>query len=389
VIKSLCPIFFSSLSEADGVKKKYSFCLITYSPLGKAGITPLLNLIKIFRDIGLDVCLISGGDVLGGLTSERNVYLFETAHKIGSNFVTRIFNHLCMQVKMLSYVVKASTECDFFVIFLGESLIMPILALKIMGKKPTLMLGITPSKKHFVNEDVFSKLWVLLININMRFADRLIVYSNKIIQDSNLTRYRHKIILAHEHSVDFTEFYIEQNLNERRCIIGYVGRLSRVKGTLNLVQAIPLLSQEKEMTFLIAGTGELYSEIERFIRDNELEAQVTLAGWIPHNDLPRTLNKLKLLVLPSYSEALPNILLEAMACGTPVLATPVGAIPDIIKDGETGFLLESNDPKHIADKIVELLGKPELLEKVSKNAYKWVRENFNQEKTLDSWQRVF
>jgi glycosyltransferase involved in cell wall biosynthesis len=77
-----------------------------------------------------------------------------------------------------------------------------------------------------------------------------------------------------------------------------------------------------------------------------------------------------------------------MACETPVLATPVGAIPDIIRDGETGFLLKSNDPKYIAEKIVDLLNKPELLEKVSKNAYKWVRENFSEEKTLESWRRI-
>jgi len=63
-----------------------------------------------------------------------------------------------------------------------------------------------------------------------------------------------------------------------------------------------------------------------------------------------------------------------MACGTLVLATPVGAIPDVIKDNETGFLLKSNDPEHIAERIIELLNKPDLLEKVSVNAYNYVRE---------------
>jgi glycosyltransferase involved in cell wall biosynthesis len=97
---------------------------------------------------------------------------------------------------------------------------------------------------------------------------------------------------------------------------------------------------------------------------------------------------MKLLVLPSYTEGLPNIVLEAMACGTVVLATPVGAIPDIIKDGETGFLLKSNDPKHIAERILELLNKPELLDKVSINAYNYVRKNFSYEKTLDAWRKI-
>jgi len=58
------------------------------------------------------------------------------------------------------------------------------------------------------------------------------------------------------------------------------------------------------------------------------------------------------------------------------------------KDGETGFLLKSNDPKHISDKIIDLLNKPELLEKVSKNAYNYVRENFSYEKTLESWRKI-
>jgi len=79
---------------------------------------------------------------------------------------------------------------------------------------------------------------------------------------------------------------------------------------------------------------------------------------------------------------------EAMACGTPVLATQVGAIPDIIKDNETGFLLKSNDPKHITERTVGLLNKPELLEEVSINAYNYVRANFSYEKTLQIWRKI-
>ncbi|MGB9693709.1 MAG: glycosyltransferase [Fervidobacterium sp.] len=63
-------------------------------------------------------------------------------------------------------------------------------------------------------------------------------------------------------------------------------------------------------------------------------------------------------------------------------------MPNIIKDGETGSLLKSNHPKHIAEKIIELLNKPELLEKVSINAYNYVRENFSYEKTLESWRKI-
>jgi len=92
--------------------------------------------------------------------------------------------------------------------------------------------------------------------------------------------------------------------------------------------------------------------------------------------------------LPSFTEGLPNILLEAMACGTPVLATSVGAVPDVVNERKTGFLLKSTRPEHIAKRIVELLGNPSLLERVSEGAYRFVREKFRYEKTLEIWTNV-
>lgn len=172
-------------------------------------------------------------------------------------------------------------------------------------------------------------------------------------------------------------------------MVGYVGRLSKVKGILNLIEAMPfVLKGRVDTSFVICGEGGLVNEVEKIIKAEGVEAHVRSIGWVAHQDVPQYLNELKLLVLPSFTEGLPNVILEAMACGTPVLATRVGAIPDIIKDGETGFLLKSNDPKHIADKIVELLNKPELLEKVSENAYEWVRQNFSKEKTIKLWQEI-
>lgn len=114
-----------------------------------------------------------------------------------------------------------------------------------------------------------------------------------------------------------------------------------------------------------------------------------LISWagISHDDLPRYLNQLRLLVLPSYTEGLPNIMLEAMACGTSVLATPVGAIPDVIIDGKTGFIMENNSPECIAENVIRALNSP-ALDKIAEEGRRFVEENFTFEQVIERWKEV-
>jgi glycosyltransferase involved in cell wall biosynthesis len=94
------------------------------------------------------------------------------------------------------------------------------------------------------------------------------------------------------------------------------------------------------------------------------------------------MNKMKLLVFPSYSEGLPSTLLEGMACGTPVLVTPVGAMPDIIQDGKNGFIMQNNSPECIAKNIRRALDHPDL-EVISKNARTLIEKNFSYKATVE------
>jgi len=100
--------------------------------------------------------------------------------------------------------------------------------------------------------------------------------------------------------------------------------------------------------------------VKHELRISGLKDKVMFTGWVPHEELPKYLNDIKLYVLPSYSEGLPKATLEAMACGTPVLVTPVGGIPDVIKDGKTGFITEDNSSECIARNIIRALSHPNL-----------------------------
>lgn len=202
-----------------------------------------------------------------------------------------------------------------------------------------------------------------------------------------MEKYQSKISIAHEHVLDFDNFNILKDLSERDNLVGYIGRLSEEKGPMNFVHAISELSRDGSIKFIIGGSGRLLDKIRSYLKNNCLNANIELIGWIPHTDLPPHLNNLRLLVVPSYSEGLPNIMLEAMACGTPVLATPVGAIPDIIADGDTGFLMENNSPECIASNVIRALEHPDL-KGVAQRARSLVEREFTFERAVEGWRAV-
>ncbi len=178
-------------------------------------------------------------------------------------------------------------------------------------------------------------------------------------------------------------------LRDRQFLVGYVGRLSEEKGVLEFADALPLLLADRPgERAVIIGDGDLGGAIASSIRRGGVAERVLQTGKIENRDLPGYLNAIRLLVIPSHFEGLPNILLEAMACGTPVLATPVGAIPDVIADGRTGFLMENNTSGCIAANVVRALNFPDL-ERVVENGRWFVEENFTFERAVARWRDVF
>jgi glycosyltransferase involved in cell wall biosynthesis len=378
------------------MKKNFNICIVIYS-LSQVGRAPLSNLVRLFSALANRVYVVSGVRDNSALENgtyldlNANVHLTKVIHKVDLTLLMRIINYMYVQLKILCYITIASRQVDDFVFFLaGEFLFIPILVLKLLRKKVVLMLAGVSTKEYSIGKDPFRKFVSLITGFSLSLANKLIIYSHKLASEEEFVRYQGKIITAHEHFLDFSKFTMAKKVYEKQKIVGFLGRLSEEKGILDFIRAMPLIvKRNKDAYFVVGGVGNLFGKIVRMIKDEGLEAHVKLVGWVPYEDIPLYLNRFRLLVLPSFTEGLPNILLEAMACGTAVLATAVGAIPDIIKDGETGFLLKSTNPEYIAERIIELLNKPKLLEKVSVNAYWYVRENFRYEETLEAWRKVF
>lgn len=168
------------------------------------------------------------------------------------------------------------------------------------------------------------------------------------------------------------------NNSEKSPVILTVGRLDKNKGFNYIIDAMPKLIRKFPGTKLvIAGDGPEKDNLLTQIKSLHLEQNVCLVGAVRNKDLPKFYNTADLFVLPSLKEGLGVVLLEAMACGTPVIGSNVGGITDIIKDNENGLLTKPKDPTDIANKITQLLSNEKLRRKLSENGLKTVKERFS------------
>jgi glycosyltransferase involved in cell wall biosynthesis len=310
----------------------------------------------------------------------------------------RIPKYVIVQLKLMYHLIKMKARFDIAIFYVGGGgLILPMLTAKLLRKKIVLIMpgSVVRSAAEVYKGAlwgfggfVFPRLLAVLEGLSCRLSNQIVVYSPSLITFGNLGKYKGKIIIAHEHFLDFNLFRVEKALAERDKLIGYIGRLSEEKGTMNFIKAIPEVLKVKEnFKFLIIGQGPLYSKIKGFLNEHNLNDRVSLLDWIPHDEMPKYLNRLKLLVLPSYTEGLPNIILEAMACGTPVLATLVGSIPDLIRDGETGFILENNKPETIAHGIIRALNNPKM-DDIALNAHKFAEQNYTYGAAVEGYKNI-
>jgi len=154
--------------------------------------------------------------------------------------------------------------------------------------------------------------------------------------------------------------------------------LDEEKGIRTLAEVAKRLPED--VTFRFVGDGDLRQWLEAELAAEISAGQVVVTGWVDHEQVPEELSRMRLLVMPSApTEGLPTVILEAMACGTPVLATPVAGVPDVVNDGETGYLIKN---KSLEDRLLAI--RPLLFENELKKVSEASRALILREYTRDA-----
>lgn len=364
------------------IQSKFNISVITHPFPNLTGQPILANLIDVLLPLSEHIYVISGDFSY----KSKNVHTFRTGTITSEEpFLRWISEQIQAQLKGAYYLIKISKKIDIVFFFLGGRVyLLSVLVAKILGKRIVVAAtgsaegttkGVYSNRLFGVGKSI-SKIAGMLESACFSLADQVAVESPSAIHFLELNKYRKKIAINSAMYVDTNIFSVRTGINERRNLIGFVGRLSKEKGVINFVKAVPLiLKRHDTIEFLICGDGQLLDNLKEELRKSRCSEKVKFTGWIPHNKLPDYLNELKLLVLPSYSEGLPGIVQEAMACGTPVLATSVGGVPDLIKDNQTGFILEDNSPECIADGVINALSSKNL-EELVKNERNLIEEEY-------------
>lgn len=330
----------------------------------------LQKFVKIIKAVGKEVYVISGDKP----PVFDNVTWIQPNICIGNNKLVRYIFFIRNQFYIIFILFKYIKNYEF-VIILGTGYFLPVLFLKIINKTTALFIA-----------QKTQKALIKLARLNFWIVDVLIVESDSVVNDWRIKKYRHKIMNG---PIYVDKIFLEKvYYNERELNIGYIGTLTKNKGVLNFVYAIPeIIAYREDVKFLIVGNGDLYNQISEFLLHNKLDNKVELVKWVPNNEVPHYLNKLKLIVLPSSSEGLPNILLESMSCSTPILATSVGGISSVIKNDITGFIMEDNSKNSIIKEVIRALEYSNI-DDIIKNAQDIIRIEYSYDAALKRYKKI-
>ncbi|WP_435063262.1 glycosyltransferase family 4 protein [Halobaculum sp. EA56] len=349
-----------SAAEPDALP---GVCVVTH-PLSSAGENATRTLLNVLAAV-TTVSLVTA-DLPEGSSIRDDHPVFEVSERGAgqSNVLVAASRFLRNQIRMAARIRERDEEVVLF--FGATSYVLPLLFAKAVGKTVVVEpRGDVPLTLRLNWERrmpaplarALAGLVRALEEVCYRAADGIVTYTPSMAAELGLTRFGGKLYPDGARYVDTDAFDVRVPYESRGEVVGFVGRLDEEKNVRSLLAAAQRLPESAEFRFV--GDGPLRGELEAAATDD----RVSFAGWVDHGEVPEELNRMRLLVLPSDpTEGLPTTILESLACGTPVYATPVSGVPDVVREGETGFLMDDPSPEAIAADVSAILDRDDLAE---------------------------
>jgi len=326
----------------------------------------------------------------------KNVYTKQLKILSGNSMVSKVAHKLVDQMREAFWLIKLSRNFSIVLFHAGLGFNqLPIFTAWVLRKKVVIYQF---GGNYLLEQKLMAiKSWEKIVKpinaafsrINYLFATVIICEGGRqLARGDEIERYSDRIAWFVARDVDTKHYNITRPINERPTVVGYFGRLDPKKGIFNFVRAIPLvLKVQKDVRFLIAGAGPLKGKIELELESLNVTSNVDMVGFVENQEIPVLLNNLKLLVLPTYDDGVPEVLKEAMACGTLVAVTPVGGVPDIISDKVQAFLIRNNDPEGVAKTILEAIRHPNL-DEIVKNGRMLIENTYGHEQMTQRYNEL-
>jgi len=344
------------------------------------------NILEALKPNSTSIFVISAYIIQGKKILSYRIKNKKKRNSIPGKIVINLYN----QFVFCKYLLKNKFD---LVIYLPQFYIFPILLLKIMKKPIILYMGGRASKSIGESENKIIRTFILAFEkIIFQLVDYIVVESYSVIKWLELEKYRNKIFICPQW-VDLKKFQMIKSPNKRKYHAAYIGGLSNEKGGLAFINTIELFSSSDNFVdykFLIVGNGIYQNRMLELVNKGMLNDDNFLyLDWVDHELIPSILQNVKILIVPSASEGLPNIVLEAMASGAIVLATKVGAIPDIIIHGRNGFILNDQMPSTIRDNIIYINSIEENeINNILISAREKIEEIYSKEACIERWHNI-
>jgi len=181
---------------------------------------------------------------------------------------------------------------------------------------------------------------------------------------------------------------LQDDAKKKHVILLHIGRFAPQKNHILLVEAFAMaLKEYPAMRLWLVGDGLLRDQVETLVKEKGLERNVTFLGI--REDVPKLLSEADVFLLPSEWEGVPLTVLEAMAAGKPVIATAVGGVPELVKDGVSGILVPSRNHGALAKAILCLAKDPDLRQRMGKAGQQRAIEHFDISRTAKGYEALY